>query len=113
MKLWIDAQLSPSLGPWLSEQFDIDVVAVGTIGLRDAKDRDIFFAARKEGAAILTKDADFVTLLEKHGAPPAILWLTSGNTTNARVRDLLASAWPRILAHLDAGEILIELQNVV
>lgn len=45
MKLWIDAQLLPSLGPWMSKQFDIEAVAV--------------------------------------------------------------------LAHLDAGEILIELQNVV
>jgi predicted nuclease of predicted toxin-antitoxin system len=31
MKLWIDAQLSPSLAKWISQQFKIEAVAIRDI----------------------------------------------------------------------------------
>jgi hypothetical protein len=44
-------------------------------GLREATDRAIFVAARDAGAIILTKDSDFVTLLERYGSPAdAVDW---------------------------------------
>ena len=37
MKLWIDAQLSPALAYWISNNFmDIEATALRDIGLRDA-----------------------------------------------------------------------------
>jgi predicted nuclease of predicted toxin-antitoxin system len=111
VKVWVDAQLSPALGPWLADRFQIDASPVRDLGLREARDRKIFLAAREADALILTKDADFVQLLETHGPPPCILWLTSGNTSTARVREVLATNWTRILEWLAAGEALIELRN--
>ncbi len=111
MILWIDAQLSPALAPWIEESFDVRVQSVKRLGLRDASDREIFEAARLENAVVLTKDHDFVELVVKLGPPPAIQWLTSGNTSNTRVRELLERAWPRIRRLLDSGEALIELRN--
>jgi predicted nuclease of predicted toxin-antitoxin system len=76
MIIWIDAQLPPSLAPWITKQFDVQSVAVRDIGLRDATDYEIFIAARHAPAIIMSKDSDFVTLLATHGAPPQIIWIT-------------------------------------
>ena len=47
------------------------------LGLREAKDPEIFAAARLAEAIVLTKDADFVELVERLGPPPRLLWITS------------------------------------
>ena len=70
MTIWIDAQLSPDLSPWITEHFRIDARAARDLGLRDAKDVEIYLAAREADAIVMTKDADFVGLLERLGPPP-------------------------------------------
>ncbi len=49
----------------------------------------------------MTKDADFVGLLERLGPPPQVLWVTCGNTSNARLRQILHTALPAALTLLD------------
>ena len=73
MKIWIDAQLSPALAPWLSDTFAVEAFSVQRLGLRDASDEKIFFAARAEKAIMITKDRDFVQLLERLGPPPKVI----------------------------------------
>ncbi|WP_253274543.1 DUF5615 family PIN-like protein [Nostoc sp. PCC 7107] len=46
MKLWIDAQLPPTLASWVTSSFSIEALSLRDIGLRDAKDIEIFEAAR-------------------------------------------------------------------
>ena len=75
MTLWIDAQLSPALAHWLGLTFDVSAVALRDIGMRDGTDREIFFAARMARATIMTKDIDFVRLLEDLGPPPQVGYL--------------------------------------
>ncbi len=57
----------------------------------------------------MTKDVDFVELLEQHGPPPQVVLVTCGNTSNARLRRLVQAAWPTMVAMLDRGEVLVEL----
>jgi predicted nuclease of predicted toxin-antitoxin system len=109
MVVWIDAQLAPTLAGWLRETFGVDALAVRDLQLRDAEDSVIFQAARDAGAVVLTKDADFVTLVGRRGAPPQIVWLTCGNTSNRALRELLTTAWPRVVVLLEAGEPLVEI----
>ena len=109
MVVWIDAQLAPSLADWLREAFGITARAVRDLQLRDAEDPVIFQAARDAGAVVLTKDADFVTRVGRHGPPPQIVWLTCGNTSNRALRELLTAAWPRVDVLLKAGEPLVEI----
>ena len=111
MLVWIDAQLSPALAPWLAQEFSVAAVPVRDLGLRDAEDSAIFAAARAASAVVMTKDSDFVALVERLGATPQIIWLTCGNTTNEYLRALLADTWPRVTALLAAGESLIELSQ--
>jgi predicted nuclease of predicted toxin-antitoxin system len=111
MKLWIDAQLAPSLAAWMTDRFGVEAHALRDLGLRNAKDRVIFEVAREAGAVLLTKDQDFVEIQAQRGAPPQILWLTCGNTSNDRMRTLLESAFPRIQSLLAEGEPLVELKD--
>ena len=109
--VWLDAQLSPRLADWLRSEFGLSATPIRALGLREAEDPVIFAAAREANAIVLTKDADFVQLLERFGPPPRILWLTCGNTSEVRLRELLTVAWPRVVALLDAGESLVEISE--
>ena len=72
MTVWIDAQFSPAIAAWISQNLGTPAVALRDLGLRDATDREIFLRARIESAIIITKDSDFVRLLEELGSPPQI-----------------------------------------
>ena len=111
MKVWLDAQLSPAMARWLSQQFGVEAVAVRDLGLLQSRDRDIFFQARAAGAVVVTKDRDFIALLEAHGSPSQILWITCGNTSNVRLQEVLLASWPAATKLLEAGEPLVEVSE--
>jgi predicted nuclease of predicted toxin-antitoxin system len=108
---WIDAQLSPNLARWLTSEFGVEAKAVRDLGLRDARDREIFLAAREAGVVMVTKDRDFVLLLEQLDAPPQILWITLGNTSNAHLREALSKSFPAAQELLQRGEPLVEISD--
>jgi len=110
--IWVDAQLSPALAPWLSQQIGVDAVSVRRLGLLEAKDPEIFSAAREASAVVMTKDVDFVILLERHGPPPRVLWITCGNTSNEHLRQVLGTTLPNAIELLNAGEILVEISDI-
>ena len=107
--IWIDAQMSPVIAVWITANFPITCLAVRDVGLRDAEDHEIFFEARKQSAIVMTKDSDFVTLQNELGSPPKIIWITCGNTTNARLKEILTATLSEALELLNAGEDLVEL----
>lgn len=63
MNIWVDAQLPPTLANWLTNTFSLTASSLRELGLRDARDVDIFEAARLAKAVIMTKDSDFVGLV--------------------------------------------------
>lgn len=108
MKFWLNANLSPKFAHWLSTEFHIDCKAVKELGLRDAKDGEIFLKAKLANAILITKDADFVDLVLRHGAPPQIVLLTSGNTSNAELKIMFSRSFLKIIGLLESGEPLVE-----
>lgn len=83
-RVWVDAQLPPALARWLAGEFGVDARHVDEAGLLGAADPAIFAAARAGGAdVVVTKDDDFVRLLDQHGPPPQVVWVTLGNLRNA------------------------------
>jgi predicted nuclease of predicted toxin-antitoxin system len=110
MSIWIDAQLSPAIAAWLTNNFALTAYAVRDLGLREANDRAIFLAARSASVVVMTKDSDFVRLLEELGPPPQIIWLTRGNTSNARLKQILTRALPQAISLLQSGEALVEVR---
>ena len=107
--IWVDAHLSPALAPWISAELQHPARSVRDLGLREAKDPQIFEAARQAQAIVLTKDADFVELVERLGPPPRIIWVTCGNTSNAAMRELLRRHLPKALEVLNQGNPLVEI----
>ena len=111
--IWIDAQLPPALTRWIRETFHIDTHAVRDLGLHDAKDPVIFKAARDAGVVIMSKDEDFRLLIERLGPPPQVLWVTCGNTSNARLRKILMKSLPIAMELLRRGEPLVEISDAL
>jgi predicted nuclease of predicted toxin-antitoxin system len=109
--LWIDEQLSPALAVWISGAFDLTATAVRDLGFAGAADSEIFFAARRAEAVVLTKDRDFIRLLERHGAPPRVLWITLGNTSNERLKTVLGASLQRAMDLFAGGESLVEISE--
>jgi predicted nuclease of predicted toxin-antitoxin system len=109
MTIWLDAHISPSLAKWITDTLGVPATAVRELGLRDAKDLQIFRAARAANTIILTKDADFSHLLTQHGSPPKVIWLTCGNTSNENLRRILRAALKSAINLLDSGETIVEI----
>jgi|SRR5882724_977593 len=109
MTIWVDAQMSPAIAGWICGDFLVEAVAVRDLGLRDAEDQEIFRAAKQENAIVMTKDSDFVLLLDRFGPPPKVIWVTCGNTSNARLKAILTNTLPKALELLRSGEDLVEI----
>ncbi|MEW5717910.1 MAG: DUF5615 family PIN-like protein [Chloroflexota bacterium] len=69
MTIWVNAQISPAIAAWIVKTFSVEAVAVRDLQLRDATDTEIFNAARNANAIVLTKDSDFVAMVNAHGTP--------------------------------------------
>lgn len=111
--VWIDAQLPPALARWFRDKHGTDAAHVDELGFRHARDAEIFAAARAASGSVVvvTKDDDFVKLLDRQGPPPQVVWVRCGNVTNSQLRRILDEAWSRAVALLDTGEPLVELRR--
>ena len=103
---WLDAQLPPHLASWLYSEFGNEAHALRDLGLRDADDRTIFDLARKAQVVLLSKDVDFVNMVSRFGAPPKLIWLTSGNVSNEALRALPVKRLPMALSVLESDDIV-------
>ncbi|WP_038016363.1 DUF5615 family PIN-like protein [Synechococcus sp. PCC 7335] len=111
MTIWVDAHLSPAIATWITGTFGFKAIALRDLELRDAEDPEIFEAAKDQKAIVMTKDSDFVDLVERLGSPPQIIWLTCGNTSNAKLREILSETLPKALKILATGETLVEISG--
>jgi predicted nuclease of predicted toxin-antitoxin system len=109
--IWLDAHLSPTLATWLSDEMSRPATHVRSLGLRHAKDKEIFSKARDANAMLMTKDADFVDMVMRAGPPPAIIWLTCGNTSNDALKALLRTTLANAVKLIEQGEPLVEITD--
>lgn len=107
--IWVDAHISPAVAKWITDEFGEPAQSVRDLGLRSAKDKDIFAAARQAQAIVMSKDADFAEMVDRLGPPPAVIWLTCGNTSNAALCALLKSTLPRAIELIARGDALVEI----
>jgi len=107
--IWLDNQLPPAFAEWMRVTLSVDCILVRDLNLQRASDSTIFMAARQAQATVMTKDADFAALVDQHGAPPQVILVTCGNTSNLRLRQLIETAWPTIFPMLERGERMVEL----
>jgi predicted nuclease of predicted toxin-antitoxin system len=104
----IDAQLPPALAERLRERGH-SANHIVEIGLDVASDLEIWRFARDRGAILVTKDSDFVSLVDQDPTGPPVLWIRLGNTTNRALWQALAPLLSDIIAALERGERLVEI----
>jgi predicted nuclease of predicted toxin-antitoxin system len=112
MTIWIDAQLSPFIASWINANFpDITAISLRSLGLEYARDYDIFKQARKANVIIMSKDYDFVKLIELHNSPPQLIWITCGNTSNVRLCEILNTTLLQAIEILSKHEDVVEISD--
>lgn len=109
MRFIVDAQLPPALAHHLGKHFNVTASHVRDLGLRDADDLTIHGHARRSESIVITKDSDFVELVHRHGAPPQVVWVTCGNTTNSNLQRIFNATFATALQLLTAGESVVEI----
>ena len=92
MKLLLDANISWKLIKILKPIFD-DCTHVDLINLPiPAKDEGIWNFALENDYIIVTKDNDFLNLLELRGFPPKVILIRSGTNSSKIIADLIIGA---------------------
>ena len=97
MKLPVDQNLSDKLSVRLQDRFPGSIHSSEVLPRRD-KDTNIWSYARENGFVIVTKDSDFRRLSRGNGHPPKVIWIRTGNTSNAAVEALLRDNYDEIMA---------------
>jgi len=59
----------------------------------------------------VSKDIDFVDLVQVHGTPPQLLWVTCCNVSNRRLQEVFEKAFPQALLLLRDGRPVIEVAD--
>lgn len=94
---------------WINQQdLGLDAVAVRSLGLRDALDSEIFQAVRQANVLMMTRDRDFINLLEQHGPSPQVIWLLTGYSSNQALQETLDSTLAPALDLLRGGKPWVE-----
>jgi len=95
----------------MEETFNFPCRHVRELGLRDAEDEEIFRKARETASLVMTKDEDFVRILERIGPPPQIIWVTTGNMSNDHFKSLLLKTFPDAMLLISTGEPVVEIRQ--
>ena len=108
MRFLVDAQLPPALAEWLRATGG-DAIHVEEAGLRNAVDSAIREYAVNQDYVLITKDKDFVRP-ESPRPQFQVVWVRTGAVPDRVLIERLAAGWPRILAHLEDGALIVELR---
>ena len=111
MRIWLDVHLPPMLIPWIRARFDVECEAFRDVGLTRTADSALFSKLRTKGEVVMTKDSDFVALVEAKGPPPQVIWLTCGNTSNRNLRRILEGTLADAIELLSRGEPVVEIRD--
>jgi len=96
MKILLDANISYKLAKKLTPIFG-ECLHVDLIGLNvPAQDIEIWKYAKENGFIIITKDDDFLNLMDIKGFPPKVVLLKTGNSSSKALMELLIKIKPMI-----------------
>lgn len=97
MKLLFDHNLSWRLIGRLQDFFP-GSLHISEVLARRTPDESIWFYARDNDFVVVSKDSDYRDLRNRFGYPPKVIWIRTGNTSNAVVEALLRDNYDLILA---------------
>ncbi len=97
MTFLLDENLPGRLARLLEPAYP-NCVHVKDVGLLNSSDALVWAHAKRVGLTLLTKDDDFLEILERRGSPPKLVWLRLGNVSTA----IIAAALLRRSSDVDA-----------
>jgi predicted nuclease of predicted toxin-antitoxin system len=104
MRFLVDAQLPPALARWVAARGHVaEHVAIALAPTEP--DAAIVRYAIENGAVIITKDSDFLTL----APPPPILIAATGNITNQALLALFGDQFDKAVEELANGQTVVEI----
>jgi predicted nuclease of predicted toxin-antitoxin system len=95
VKIWIDAQLSPSLAAWLNDKFGVEALHLRELNLVNASDPSNFRPRSNRRSHRLNERPGLVELVHRLGVPPQIIWITCGNTSNREMMRVLETTFEK------------------
>jgi predicted nuclease of predicted toxin-antitoxin system len=99
----LDAYLSPSLAP---ENFYIPCFSANFLDLQNTSDLEFFNFAKEKNAIFITKDNDFLELNNRFRGPPKIIWLTCGNSSKNRLKEIFLNHLSQTFDFLKTSEVV-------
>lgn len=79
-EIWLDNQLSSLFAKLMQDELGVTVKSSFILGHKQLEDREIYERAKQKGFIILvTKDADFSSLITQFESPPKVIKLNTGN----------------------------------
>ena len=106
MKFLVDAQLPISLASFLRGQgFDV-IHTSELLNGNDTSDAEINRLSLAEERTVISKDGDFYDSYTATKEPFKLLYVRTGNITNARLIDLFEKNLGSILRELDEGDVV-------
>jgi predicted nuclease of predicted toxin-antitoxin system len=100
MKFIVDAQLPARLARELAAAGHDAIHTLALAKGNRTPDRDITSIAIMENRVVISKDEDFVTGFLLRGAPPKLLLISTGNTSNDALSHLLTKNLAALVAAL-------------
>ena len=104
MNLLLDQNISFRVVTLLTNTFT-KVDQVRALGLENASDIEIWSYALENNYTIVTSDSDFIDLATLKGAPPKIIWLRFGNSSNLKIANKLIHNAEAILNFIDTAQL--------
>lgn len=113
-KFLLDANLSPKIGRYLSEQFGLDVTSLLTLGRGEISDHEVLRLARSSGRVIITLDEDFArpqTAAGRVGQGIIYLALPNSRRYVPEIQHVLATFFQHHAAAIDLERSLVILSE--
>lgn len=107
IRFLIDAQLPPGLARRFASR-GCPAEHVNRISLGNATDLVIWRHAARSGAALVTKDEDFVALARRESRGPQVVWIRLGNISNEALWRAIGPQLDEIIEALESGERIVE-----
>jgi predicted nuclease of predicted toxin-antitoxin system len=107
LRFLVDAQLPPRLARQLTS-IGFPAAHVTERLSATATDREIAQLANALGAAVISKDEDFVDLLGRRVLETGLVWVRCGNVTPEVLWALIEPNVPEVIRQLEAGRQVVE-----
>jgi predicted nuclease of predicted toxin-antitoxin system len=109
VKFLIDNQLPPALAVFLRQK-GFDCQHVLDVGLADAADSELCDYATDESRVIISKDEDFLYLVNRPKAKFQFIWVRLGNCRTNELLKAFEQALSQLEIAANAGERVVELR---